>query len=914
MPMPTVEQVVKDPDFQQLPPEEQRKVLQQIDSDFNTLPGAEQTKAILGLKDMNLEPAHIDAYAESQAFKRKASSIYTPLLEGGMGAAGGLVAGAAASPTGVGVPLSIVAGGALGHAAGSRTAKLIDEATGIREPAPATGLIKETAQDLKTGAQYEMVGLSAAAIIVPVWRGGKLLFIKGKDAATRYFSAKGAQFKAGKILSANTSAGPIYAKNAKEAAKIEAEIPGLKFTLGQKTYDPALIKLERTQFKKPGKGGATSLEQIAENNKALKTYYERNFAGQEGIDDVIESLRGVEAGLAGDIEAGTAGALQAAHKIKAIEPHHAGRKIGEAIETVKGPVKSAMGELEAAIPDYPMQFENIKKTITTILKNPKISSSQRKAIVKFRTDFLKESAKGESTHRAMGIRRTLNDEINSAYARGDDSAAAALMEVKASLEVDLLSVSKLARTGKMAQVEGRAIYPDELAKEFEKNAQSIALSRATKTVDVDKIVKELGMQGMPTMQVPHEGHASYITRLSGDYARLTGKEIPMTTKQADKAIVESLTNRNREITKILSKVEPGKDVAAAMNAYNEFASKEYFGKFDVGATKRAGAAGTRPENIPGLFTTASGTGDLIRAVGWSKAREVMKGYYSYNLFRNATDPATGNIVTSKLSKWFHTNKLALNKLGLLKEFKGVVKAQIVVDEAQKAATAFEKSAASRLLKADPKFAVKAALTGSAPARETAQIMKQIGNNKAAVKGMQNAYAEYLTKEIETTVPDIAGGTVSAHNKFKRIMDKFGEVAGIIYKNEPQKLKALQTMRKAYEISIRNQSSPIGGGPETAETLLTELGKMTVLSRPVIIAKGIWRTITKYGKEQVDDLITRALFDGDYADTLVRAARGQIKSEDLWRIINGKVYQLDDLAGRYAGQVAAGAGMAIDEQL
>ncbi|GAF91320.1 unnamed protein product, partial [marine sediment metagenome] len=262
--------------------------------------------------------------------------------------------------------------------------------------------------------------------------------------------------------------------------------------------------------------------------------------------------------------------------------------------------------------------------------------------------------RGESTHRAFGIRRTLNDEINKAYSQGNDSTAAVMLGIKESLEKDLGRVSAMGRTGKIAEYQGKAIYPDELARELERNSIRLAKLKSTEVLDTAAMAKELGEKGIPAMQVPGEGEAIYRGRITADYERLTGKTPLIKTQQADRKMIAQLTKRNREIKTVLSKVEPGQDVAAAMNAYNQFASTEYFGRFDKGAVKQAGRAGTKPENIPGLFKGGSGTGDLIRAVGWTPARKVMKGYYSYDLYDQAADPATGQLVKGKLSKWFHT--------------------------------------------------------------------------------------------------------------------------------------------------------------------------------------------------------------------------------------------------------------------
>lgn len=137
---------------------------------------------------------------------------------------------------------------------------------------------------------------------------------------------------------------------------------------------------------------------------------------------------------------------------------------------------------------------------------------------------------------------------------------------------------------------------------------------------------------------------------------------------------------------------------------------------------------------------------------------------------------------------------------------------------------------------------------------------------------------------------------------------------MLYKNDPAKLKALETMKQAYEIAIRNTRSPLGGGSDTAENVLTALSSINLLSRTASIARGVWRTIRKYSLQQVDDLVTRAMFDPDYAETLVNTVNGTIKESELQTILNGKIIKLDDfrqrrMAAAVAGTIA-GAGRLV----
>jgi len=216
---------------------------------------------VLDQQPMQMQPSHAPVETmenPADTWRGSVSRFARPALEGG-GAALGAIAGAGAGAvTGPGAPVASpalgVAGGALGYAGGKRAADILDETLGIRQPMGLADTALETVSDLGTGAALEMGGQMLAPAFMAVKSGGKWAFNKIADPARKAFTQKGAEQAAGQILKANTSSGEIYAKNAAEAAEIEKQIPGLKFTLGQRTGDPALIKLERAQMRGPGSG------------------------------------------------------------------------------------------------------------------------------------------------------------------------------------------------------------------------------------------------------------------------------------------------------------------------------------------------------------------------------------------------------------------------------------------------------------------------------------------------------------------------------------------------------------------------------------------------------------------------------------------------------------------------------------
>lgn len=835
-------------------------------------------------------------------WRETASSYYRPALEAGLSATGGLI-GAATGP------VSMVAGGTLGYATGDKAADMLDQALGLSEERTVKEEIKDTGKALKEGAMWEAGGASAGRALQATWRGGKWVFSKVKGAIPTQ--------KAANQLIARTSYGVIYAKNADEAAALEKEIPGLKFSASQRTHDPELIKLERSL----ARGGADDAARIfveanAHNDDALRNYFQQNFPEGQGIDDVLEIAGGTQKSLDNALTHSQERLGRQVSTISTADPQEAGRTVLDGLNKAKIPIKQAMGALEDAIPSYPMSFDNTLNKLAELAKNPKMSIGQKQAIEEAQNQVNKALRGGKSTFSAVGVRRTLNDIISKHFTSGNGKVAAPLKGVIKALDSDLAEVSKLSRTGKMATHKGSPVDPDRLASEFEKNTTKIAELKASTQFDVGKMRKELLANGKAAMPVVNESEKAYAERLAQEYKRFIG-EPPVIAQQGSEDIVKELTKRNTKISTILGDIQPGQDVGAAMNAYNKYASGQWFGKFDKGAVKQAlakgqQAGGTRQklENIPALFWSPSGADDLIRAVGHEQAGEMMKEYAAYNLLQSVTDPATGQIVSKKLAMWAGKNAGILKKYGL--NFRGIKEAQKAVDVAIESATAFEKSIAAKLLKADPQKAIEKAFSGSSKntAQVASELVRQIGVSPEGKKGLQKSFADFLLGKVETTAKGISGGNIVSPAQFQRIMKQYYPAMKVIYADKPQKLKALVNMQRAYEIAVRNKTSPLGGGSDTAENIMTAMRKFI----PGKLAK-VLGPVNDYFQgfldKRVDQYLTRAMFDPDYAQTL--ASIYKVKPQEVRAAIRGQMVDLSNVAGQAIATTGLVVQSSIDQE-
>lgn len=922
--------VIADPEFHKLPFEERRKVLKTIDADFSALAPGEQEKAMSGIAKRFATGA-INKPTESPAMdipgelgashqpptpdpylnlKKTASEFYRPMLQGG-GAAAGAVIG-----TGTAGPLGGLAGGGLGYAIGEKTAGIADEMLGLKKPKPLTQQMVESGKDVATGAALEAGGAAIGTGLVGVYQGGKWLFNKAAGGLGKALTQKGAERAAGEILIANTSNGPIYARNAQEAADIERAIPGLKFSMGQRTNDPQLIKLERTQARRPGEGAQIFKEQQAANDAAIKRYYEQNFPNEQGIDDLIDSVKETQTRLTQAEQRAGKQVEDIQRGIKTETPQETGSKILDEIKGAKRPVQEVLDEMDAALPEYPMRLDNISAQLTLIKREP-LTPAERAAIEDFEQNALPsitDNGQRVTTKTAMAINRHLNSEAIAAGKRGDLNTKRLLNRLKhEGLQPDLDAVSQLAAEGKIVDYRGKAIDPNNIAKQVEKNLVDLAEMRSKEMYDIkamqDEIEKRINWRSMPAMR---ESEKDFAERLAKDYRRHFDKEPPRIKTLNNEDYVK-LDQQTKELQQVLAEVAPGQDVAAAIRARNLFARKQYGERFKTGAVKEATREGDEItgkalsiEQIPQRLKTPSGADDLIRAVGPDRAKEVMQGNIAYDLLQYATNP-DGKIVTNKLLAWQAKNKPILEKYGMQNEFKGLKEAQRMADAAAASSKAFEKSVAAKLLNADPEKAVAVALAGSNKRGAIEGLLKTIGNDPAGTKGLKQAFGDHVMRKIQTTAETVTGEPVVSVAQFKRLWAEYEPAIKRLYADEPGKMAALYNMRRAYEIANRNTRSPLGGGSDTAENVLTELGKtITLGNSKVAMAKRFWDFLKQQAKSGIDKTVTRGLFDPEYADVLVKGAQGRLDPDNLKTTVGNKIISLADYRKERLQQTLTGS--------
>jgi hypothetical protein len=378
-------------------------------------------------------------------------------------------------------------------------------------------------------------------------------------------------------------------------------------------------------------------------------------------------------------------------------------------------------------------------------------------------------------------------------------------------------------------------------------------------------------------------------------------------------LLRRLGKAQQSIEKTIDQLAGEKGIAGQKyRAASKFYREQYAEKYRTGTMSSVLAKGGKGEetriataNIAQRFFTKDGADQFVRAMGDKPAaRQAMRDYAAYDLLNTAVDQATQQLNPGRVYRWHAQNREVLSKLGLDKEFDGVVKVQRAVDQAKGTLDVFNKSVAARVLNAEPEKVISNAF-GGAGSKNTAQVAKDLlalaKGNRAAEEGLKKAFADYFYQKSITTGTDLMGNPIVSVAQMTKTLRENAPAIREMYKGEPKKLQALMDVRKAYEVLDRTAKSPLGGGSDTAENLLTVIRKATEPimghSRILNTAKLAYRYFKGMKDQDVNKLIVRAAFDPEFAEGLIMAAHG--------KVLGAGKRPLASAIGKAAGYGAAG---------
>jgi len=433
-----------------------------------------------------------------------------------------------------------------------------------------------------------------------------------------------------------------------------------------------------------------------------------------------------------------------------------------------------------------------------------------------------------------------------------------------------------------------------LKKEFRNGDEDVYPSRAISRIEealqgpkpkTDPQI--LGADGLPIRQAPD---------FDPTKAEVGFQDLHSLRKDIGRQIQDAITgmNPNRELAMKLQRLKSAidSDIEAGMGSDNAYDSartafQDYAKRFRTGEIAKITQRGNQSTglNIPEAqiakrVFTPDGADDFIRAVGLEKSAAHADQYAAHDLL-SKTNPLTGELDSKIAAAWVRKNATVLEKYGLKSKYDTVAKAQAAADLAKMEESEFTKTAASRLLGADVDKSLAAAF--STNPKNTAAVVKELIKNmngdKQGIKGLQNSFKDFLVAKAETTAQTITGENIISPAAIQKELAKYEPAMRELYKNEPAKIQALQRVSKAIQIESRSAKSPLGGGSDTAEKLAMA---QSTFARVVNILPGVnmatrlasmgLGSVNKLNAVEINNLVAKALYDPELAQTLALAAK------------------------------------------
>lgn len=625
MALPDVQTVVRDPEFQSLPWGERHKVMVKVDPEYAALSASEQSKALNGLKTKSFwqgggrpDAAGTSVSQGPAKWKKTASKVYTPIMEGlGMaggtiiGGGGGGVAGLAGGPAAPGtVPYGAIAGGVagagIGYAAGKKGAQVLDVALGLgtEKPRPTTlsGAATETLRDIAEGSTMEMAGQVGGKMLT----GGlnKLYAAKQKgapfsDVRNRYRAAQ--QFNALQ----ETPSPRLNTLQKAEGQRTTALVNRLKPTMGTAAGEQVPIVPTLGQRQKNYRAAAF------EQSRAAK---DKGFAAELNLRDAELNKAAVQnltktLGKPAELPAVQAASLTGETQIKGIKKAMA-------------PVLSKEAQMWADVPEYPMPADNFMQKGGDLLEVSLLKSdkAQIRSVMKYAM---------EQPRTVQGLQDVERTIAGMASESKNPNTQRLLNSLKSEITKDFDAMGAAAERGDIALSDGRIVYPSKMRAELK---------------DITTKLSQEPRSGLEASQVPR------------------------------------LTARRSELTEKLANLQPAEDVAAKYAAAKKYSREEKFERFFTDTMKSikdsSGAARIPTEQVPMRTFTPTGSKDLVKAVGKEAAAEQTMPHAVEQLVSKTVDASTGVMNVPRATAWMRQNKEALHNLGLTQSVDNIIKGQV----------------------------------------------------------------------------------------------------------------------------------------------------------------------------------------------------------------------------------------------
>jgi len=622
-------------------------------------------------------------------------------------------------------------------------------------------------------------------------------------------------------------------------------------------------------------------EQGVKNLKAINAFINKT-KGTRGTEDALKPLRAGQKMFqeAEDIAKYNLEREQSGLKSKT-GPMKLGSTIREPIEAGETAAREKASEMFDKVPDQDQFVDDIRDGLVKILK-PSYSTEGPKKFPDVLKRALKQIKKGGKPSKAkpkkeMPLDKPLEGEAQTDYAY------------------------RLARSGKYTPAQARA-KADILIKESDKLNKADKWQEGMDTAQMASNWREAAeaMEGAPQHKgwdkIPKGGVEDIAEEVTDpvmslkDIQGLRSEILEDLRTAKDKGYPRSYRSRLVQAIKLIDKKlgatdsEGSKQLQKAQKFFRENVIEKY-GKGSVGRLLQGEDTIASASVADNFFRSGvkgeQAAAEFMAVAGDNKeAMGAMKDHIGQKIFDLRSDK-TGEITKAALGRFLKNHRHAINKLGLGGEYNTLIKARLAADEALAKNKEFSKSAASRAIGADINDVVKEAFSKGSKKESAEQMIKTIKmsmapfrkiDQKRSIDGLRNAMVDEILTEIplEGTARELLSSGQMAKN-----FRKYDAALKVVFKNNPEKLKAMHTIRKAVKAFEYKTGEKAEVGERYAADVIRRIaflqGHTTVAA--VDISRKAVRALRGLSKEKIHKFVNRGILDPDVAWDLIRVAKG-----------------------------------------
>lgn len=838
----------------------------------------------------------------SQRTKEIISNVADPTLRGiGMGV--GATTGNAAMPIYGGM-----AGAGLGQAGGGVIADALKSQLGLKEWPTASEELTQQVRDALSGATWEGIGQTAMPIVGGIGRGVKKVY-NYLSSPIRQHGAQEIASKEYEQLIKKATENELFRRNMDEAIDLGEDL-GTVFTKGQATNAPSVILKERALARSVPGSGETDVMKIAQQNKAIGDYYGRQFPGQSNIADVIEGVKKYGDDITKQVANYQDDLIRQMSQLRTEKtPYQSGETLRRAKYALASRRRPVVERLFNEVPNVPVEINPLVDKFDDIKNFVKEHPEYKKEDVPLETmgrikNYLKTITQAD-VEKELG--KTIKNQSDELLSEMDTPGIfARIKEVTNKINIGknspiydnferheikslvrkqpkMFSTSKGMNFDEIA--EGMNISTDELANQL-RNAvsKSSAKELAGKQISsyLSPPLEEKDIITMPFQQLRGERN-NFYQELKRMQSKLPPNDrLLQKMNEFRNAFEDSLNNIALHPPEVAQKYQRASDfykkyyLPLKQGVSREITAKNALGEYRLDAEKV-------PQKI---FNSVTDAKQFMSTLPKQEAKQAMKDYAANNLIGNHVvyNPQTGDINPKAYSVWLKRNSEVLKELGIHKEFDDISKVVTSLEVAKNAQAEFDKSYLAKMLGVNPENAIAHVFTGTTRKNSTVAMqdlinqIKKLPEPEKSLNGLRKAFADYFVKNAESRLRDIYEQPIENIAKGKAFLKENLGAMQILYKDQPEKVKALMKVQRGYEIMLRNQRSPFpGGGSPTAEHLFSQIPFRVRhrLLRAIPIIGSSYNRLEKQQAKLANAYLMRALYDPEYAYTLTNTIKNPV---------------------------------------